>query len=73
MIPAESSTGNESRARTAVVNQLQQVSGIWTALELMMMDRQDRTRTEMSVTRAEYDVGLSEADFTRRTLEQGAQ
>ena len=38
-----------------------------------MRDRRDRTRTEMSVTRAEYNVGLKEADFNRRTLEQDAR
>jgi hypothetical protein len=73
IVAAENFNRRDEVVKAFEVRKLQQVSGIWTALELMMMDRQDRTRTEMSVTRAEYDVGLSEADFTRRTLEQGAQ
>lgn len=60
-------------SKTFEVRKLEQVSGIWTALELVMLDRRDRTRTELSVTRAEYNVGLKEADFNRRTLEQDAR
>lgn len=55
------------------VRKLEHVTGIWTALELVMQNLRDRTRTEMSVTNVEYNVGLREADFTRRMLEQGAQ
>lgn len=73
IVAAENFNRRDEVVKAFEVRKLQQVSGIWTALELMMTDRQGRTRTEMSVTRAEYDVGLSEADFTRRTLEQGAQ
>ena len=59
--------------KTFEVRKLEQVSGIWTALELAMQNRRDGTRTEMTVTRAEYNVGLKETDFTRRTLEQDAR
>lgn len=59
--------------KTFEVRALEQVSGIWTALELVMENVRDRTRTELTVTKAEYNVGLKESDFTRRILEQGAQ
>ena len=55
------------------VRSLKPVSGIWTALELVMRNLRDKTRTELSVTKAEYNVGLKAADFSRRALEQGAR
>ena len=73
VVAADNFNRRNEVVKTFEVKRLEQVSGIWTALELMMQNRRDRTRTEMSVTRAEYNVGLNEADFTRRTLEHGAQ
>lgn len=51
------------------VTDLQQVHGIWTAMALTMANHAQRTRTELRVTAADYDVGLSESAFTRRALE----
>ena len=73
VVAADNFNRRDEIAKTFEVRKLEQVSGIWTALELAMQDRRDRTRTEMSVTGAEYNVGLKESDFTRRMLEQGAQ
>jgi len=73
VVAADNFNRRDEVVKTFEVRKLEQISGIWTALELAMRDRRDRTRTEMSVTRAEYNVGLKEADFNRRTLEQDAQ
>ena len=73
VVAADNFNRRDEVVKTFEVRTLEQVSGIWTALELAMRDRRDRTRTEMSVTRAEYNVGLKETDFNRRTLEQDAQ
>ena len=73
VVAAENFNRRDEVVKTFEVRKLQQVSGIWTALELVMQDRRDRTRTELSVTRAEYNVGLKEADFNRRALEQDAR
>jgi hypothetical protein len=32
----------------------------------------EKSRTELTVERADYNVGLKEADFSRRELERGA-
>lgn len=53
------------------VRRLEQIDGIWTALEVVMTNELQRTRTELVVGKAEYNIGLTEADFTRRMLEQG--
>lgn len=55
------------------VRSLKQISGIWTALEMVMRNLRDKTRTELTVTKAEYNIGLKEGDFSRRALEQGAR
>jgi Outer membrane lipoprotein-sorting protein len=47
------------------------VSGYWTVMELRMSDNLQRTRTELSLDKVEYNVGLTADDFSRRTLERG--
>jgi len=54
------------------VKKLDRVTGIWTILEMVMADAAQRTRTELVVEKMEYNVGLKEADFSRRELERGA-
>lgn len=55
------------------VRKLDRVSGIWTVLEMVMADAQQKTRTELVVEKIEYNVGLSAADFSRRELERGGR
>ena len=45
----------------------------WTVMEMVMTDAGQRTRTELVVERAEYDLGLSGEDVSRRALERGAR
>jgi hypothetical protein len=58
--------------KTFDVKKLDRVSGIWTVLEMVMSDATQRTRTELVVEKMEYNVGLKDADFSRRELERGA-
>ena len=58
--------------KTYAVKKLDRVSGIWTVMEMAMSDTTARTRTELVVEKIEYNVGLKEADFSRRELERGA-
>jgi hypothetical protein len=50
---------------------VEQADGYWTVLDMVMTDRQARTRTELAIERVEYDVGLTPESFSRRELERG--
>ena len=51
------------------VRRLERVEGIWTALDVVMSNERDNTRTELTTTSIDYNVGLKEEDFSRRQLE----
>lgn len=55
------------------VRRLERVQGFWTPMESEMRDALDRTRTELVVDKAAYNVGLTEAAFSRRELERDAR
>jgi len=57
------------RAKTFDVTRLERVDGIWTALDLVVANERDKTRTELTTTKIDYNVGLKEEDFSRRQLE----
>jgi hypothetical protein len=71
VVSAEVFNRRDEREKKYDVRRLEQVSGIWTAMDVVMVNELQRTRTEMIVADARYNVGLKEADFTRRVLEQG--
>jgi hypothetical protein len=51
------------------VRKLDRIEGIWTVLDLVMSNERDDTRTELTTTSIDYNVGLKEEDFSRRQLE----
>lgn len=62
-----------SRAKQYQVQRLEQISGVWTAMESVMTHDVDRTRTELTVTAASYNTGLTPESFSRRALEQAVR
>lgn len=58
------------RAKVVDVKRLERVDGIWTVLDLVVVNERDKTRTELTTTAVRYNVGLGDADFSRRALEQ---
>ena len=61
------------RAKIFDVRRLDRVDGIWTVLDLVVANDVLKTRTELTTTSIRYNVGLTDADFTRRTLEEGVR
>jgi hypothetical protein len=62
-------TRNE-RAKVFDVKRLERVDGIWSVMELAVVNERDNTRTELATTSLKYNTGLTENDFTRRQIEQ---
>ena len=50
---------------------VEKTDGYWTVLDMGMSDAVQRTRTELTLDKVEYDVGLKADDFSRRELERG--
>jgi outer membrane lipoprotein-sorting protein len=73
VVSAEVFNRRNEREKRYDVKRLERISGIWTAMDAVMINDLQHTRTELTITRAEYNIGLTEADFSRRALEQGAR
>ena len=57
------------RVKHFEVRKLDRVEDIWTVLDLVMSNERDKTRTELTTTSIDYNVGLTDGDFSRRQLE----
>ena len=57
------------RVKHFEVRRLERIEGIWTALDVVMSNERDGTRTELTTSKIDYNVGLTEQDFSRRQLE----
>ena len=60
------------KQKVYTVRRLEQIEGIWTVMESEMTNALEKTRTELVVESMDYNVGLKEADFSRRELEAQA-
>ena len=72
VVEADIYNRRNERQKQYIVGRLDQVEGIWTALDARMTNAREKTRTELSIEKMDYNVGLTEADFSRRELERGA-
>ena len=61
---------NEKQKRYTV-GRLDQVEGIWTVADARMSNALEKTRTELTIQKMDYNVGLTETNFSRRELERG--
>jgi hypothetical protein len=57
------------RQKVYTVRRIEQIEAIWTVMESEMTNGIEKTRTELVVESMDYNVGLKEADFSRRELE----
>jgi hypothetical protein len=73
IVAADIFNRRNEREKRYEVRSLQQIQGFWTAMDVVMSNDLQRTRTELVVTRAQYNTGLTADDFSRRVLEQGAR
>jgi hypothetical protein len=73
IVAADVFNRRNEREKQYQVRRLEQIDDVWTAMDLVMTNAMQKTRTELAVTSAKYNIGLTEADFSRRALEQGAR
>jgi hypothetical protein len=63
----------DEKQKVYTVRRLEQVEGIWTAMDAEMTNALEKSRTELVIESADYNVGLAESAFTRRELERGSK
>lgn len=73
VVAAEIFNRRQEREKTYTVTRLDRIQGIWTALQAEMSNQLERTRTTLDIRNIEYNVGLKDAEFSRRALEAGAK
>jgi hypothetical protein len=72
VVAADIFNRRNERQKVYTVRRIDQVENIWTVMDSEISNALEKTRTELTVERADYNVGLKEADFSRRELERGA-
>jgi hypothetical protein len=71
VVQADIYNRRNEKQKVYTVRRIAQVNGIWTAMESEMTNAIEKTRTELTTDRVDYNVGLKEPDFSRRELERG--
>jgi hypothetical protein len=70
IVAADIYNRRNERDKTYEVRRVDRIDGIWTAISIVMTNDARKTRTELAVTTAKYNLGLTENEFSRRALEQ---
>ena len=70
VVSAEIFNRRNERQKTYEVRRLERIQGIWTLSDVVMSNLLEGSRTELTMTKTEYNVGLKESDFSRRELER---
>jgi hypothetical protein len=60
----------DEKQKVYTVRRLQQIEGIWTAMDIEMTNALEKSRTDLTIESIDYNVGLKESDFSRRELER---
>ncbi len=71
VVGAEIYNRRDEKQKVYTVRRLEQIEGIWTAMDAEMTNLLEKSRTELTIEKVDYNVGLKDADFTRRELESG--
>jgi hypothetical protein len=73
VVAADIHNRRDEKQKVYTVRRLEQVEGIWTAMDAEMTNAAEKSRTELTIEKMDYNVGLKASDFTRRELERGIQ
>jgi hypothetical protein len=70
VVAADVYNKRNEKQKVYTVRRLEQIENIWTVMDSEMTNALEKTRTELVVESADYNVGLKESDFSRRELER---
>lgn len=70
VVQADIFNKRDEKQKVYTVRRLEQIEGIWTIMDAEMTNSIEKTRTELTIEAADYNVGLKESDFSRRELER---
>ena len=70
VVQADIHNRRDERQKVYAVRRLEHVDGVWTVMDSEITNTLEKTRTELTVEQADYNVGLGDADFSRRELER---
>ncbi len=70
VLHAEMFSRRDELAKVFEASKVDRIGKYWTVMAMTMKDLGQKTRTEMLVEKAEYDIGLGDDAFTRRELEK---
>jgi hypothetical protein len=70
VVQADIYNRRNEKQKVYTVRRLERIESVLTVMDAEMTNALDRTRTELTVTSAHYNVGLKEPDFSRRELER---
>jgi hypothetical protein len=73
VVQADIYNRRDEKQKVFAVKRLQQIESIWTVMESAMANDLEKTRTELVVDKIEYNTGVTEDAFSRRTLETPIQ
>ncbi len=71
VVQADIYNKRNEKQKVYTVRRLELVKVVWTAMNSDMTNAIEKSRTELTVDSADYNVGLKESDFSRRELERG--
>lgn len=70
VVQADIYNKRNEKQKVYTVRRLEPVKGVWTVMDAEMTNSLEKSRTELTIEAADYNVGLKEADFSRRELER---
>lgn len=70
IVQADIYNKRNEKQKVYTVRRLEQIKSVWTVMDAEMTNSLEKSRTELSIEAADYNVGLKEVDFSRRELER---
>src|SRR3990172_6041450 len=61
VVQADIYNRRNEKQKVYTVRRLEQIEGVWTAMDAEMTNALEKSRTELTIERADYNVGLKES------------